>query len=114
MEIYSRSKNWGKVADYLDKADVVIQNDKGFEDTWKQVAAAWKVTIPTEIAAPAPKKKKKPAGQFSVQRARPQEATQIAEFITRLSQGQMRLTRSDIMAAFGEKRSFKWPSKSQN
>lgn len=93
----------GAQANKLDKADVVIQNNKGFEETWKQVAAAWQVTVPAEAVAPAPKKKKVPVGQFSVQRARPQEATKIAEFITRISQGQMRLTRADIMAAFGEK-----------
>lgn len=93
----------GAQTDKLDKADVVIQNVKGFEDTWKQVVAAWQVTVPAEAVAPAKKKKKVPEGQFSVQRARPQEATKIAEFITRISQGQMSLTRSDIMAAFGEK-----------
>ncbi len=93
----------GSQADKLDKADVVIQNVMGFEETWKQVVAAWQLTVPAEAITPAPKKKKVPAGQFSVQRARPQEATQIAEFITRISRGQVRLTRADIMAAFGEK-----------
>jgi dephospho-CoA kinase len=93
----------GPATEKLAKADVVIKNDKSFEATWKQVAAAWQVTVPAE-AVPAPKKKKKvPEGQLSVQRARPQEATQIAQFITRLSQGQRQLTRGDIMAAFGEK-----------
>jgi dephospho-CoA kinase len=93
----------GPAGDKISKADVVIKNDKSFEATWKQVAAAWQVTVPAE-AVPKPKKKKSvPEGQFSVQRARPQEATQIAAFITRLSQGQRKLTRGDIMAAFGEK-----------
>ncbi|HBY07360.1 MAG TPA: dephospho-CoA kinase [Chloroflexi bacterium] len=89
-------------ADKVSKADVVIQNNDGFEETWKQVAAAWQVTVPAEAEASQPVRK--PAkGQFSVQRARPHEASQIAEFITRLSQGQNRMTRADIMAAFGEK-----------
>ncbi len=93
----------GPQADKLSKADVVIQNTKGFEETWKQVAAAWQVTVPAEAVSPAPKKKKVPAGQYAVQRARPQEATKIAEFITRITNGRLSLTRSDIMAAFGEK-----------
>ena len=78
----------GAQTEKLEKADVVIQNTKGFEDTWKQVAAAWQLTVPAEASAPTPKKKKTPTGHFSVQRARPQEATKIAEFITRVSQGQ--------------------------
>jgi dephospho-CoA kinase len=93
----------GPATEKISKADVIIKNDKSFEATWKQVAAAWQLTVPAE-SIPTPKKKKKvPEGQLSVQRARPQEASQIAEFISRISQGQRRLTRGDIMAAFGEK-----------
>jgi dephospho-CoA kinase len=93
----------GPATEKISKADVVIKNDKSFEATWKQVAAAWQLTVPAD-SIPTPKKKKKvPEGQLSVQRARPQEASQIAEFISRISQGQRRLTRGDIMAAFGEK-----------
>jgi len=93
----------GPAADKTSRADVVIKNDKSFEATWKQVAAAWQVTVPAEAITTPKKKKKVPEGQLSVQRARPQEASQIAEFISRLSQGHRRLTRGDIMAAFGEK-----------
>ena len=92
----------GAQADKLSKADVVIQNNSSFETTWKQVAAAWQVTVPAEAETPQPVKKVA-KGQFSVQRARPQEASQIAEFVTRLSQGQNHMTRADVMAAFGEK-----------
>ena len=87
----------------LSRADIIIQNYKSFEDTWKQVAAAWQITVPAEAHIPAPKKKKVPEGTFSIQRARPQEAELIAEFINRLSHKPKKLTRSDIMAAFGEK-----------
>jgi dephospho-CoA kinase len=93
----------GAQSDKLSKADIIIQNHKSFEDTWKQVAAAWQVTVPSEAIAPTPKKKKVPAGTFAVQRARPQEADKIATFINRLSKSQKTLTSSDIMAAFGEK-----------
>jgi dephospho-CoA kinase len=93
----------GPQSEKLNKADIIIQNDKSFEDTWKQVAAAWQVSVPVKAYVPARKKKKIPEGTFSVQRARPQEADKIASFINRLSQQRMNLTRSDIMAAFGEK-----------
>jgi dephospho-CoA kinase len=89
----------------LDVADVIIRNDKSFEETWKQVAAAWQLTVPAEsAAAPAPVKKKAAAvGTLDVRRARPQEAQAIAQFITHITAGNRRLTRADIMAAFGEK-----------
>jgi dephospho-CoA kinase len=93
----------GPQSEKLNKADIIIQNDKSFEDTWKQVAAAWQVSVPVKAYVPVRKKKKIPEGTFSVQRARPQEADKIASFINRLSQQRMNLTRSDIMAAFGEK-----------
>jgi dephospho-CoA kinase len=89
--------------DKLNKADVIIQNNASFENTWKQVVAAWQITVPAEAVAPPPAKKKVSAGQFAVQRARPQEATEIAKFITQHSHGQLHVTRADIMAAFGEK-----------
>ena len=92
----------GAQEDKLSKADVIIQNQGSFEATWKQVAAAWQVTVPAEAAKPE-RKKAAGKGKFSVQRARPQEAAQIAEFINRITKSPKKLTRTDIMAAFGEK-----------
>ncbi|MBN1667866.1 MAG: dephospho-CoA kinase [Anaerolineales bacterium] len=90
--------------DKLAKADVVVENDKSFEETWKQVATAWGLTVPGEgQAAAAPVRKQVAAGQLAVERARPQAADEIAEFITRMTRRQRQLGRNDIMAAFGEK-----------
>ncbi len=89
-------------ADKLAKADVVIQNGGSFEETWKQVAAAWQVTVPADAVEPE-QKLSESKGEFSVQRAGPRQAEVIAEFITRTTQGRRSLTRTDIMAAFGEK-----------
>ena len=83
-------------------ANVIIHNTKSFEETWKQVLAAWQSTVPVAKAPPAPVKKARD-GELTVRRARPQEAQDIAEFITRISGGQRRMTRMDVMAAFGEK-----------
>lgn len=82
-------------------ADVVIQNDGNFEDTWRQVLAAWQTTVP---GASEPYRAVKPEkGKLVVQRARPSQAAEIASLINHLSEGQRRLSRDDIMAAFGEK-----------
>ncbi len=83
-------------------ANFVIRNDGSFEDTWKQVVVAWNQMVPTSDAAQPIAAAKARAG-LEVERARPRQAGDIAEFITRASGGQRQLTRDDIMAAFGEK-----------
>jgi len=86
----------------LQAADVVIRNDGSFEETWKQVLAAWKKTVVREEAAPT---KREPAavGEMVAQRAGPREAAEIAAFITDVSDGKRAMTSADVMAAFGEK-----------
>lgn len=83
-------------------ADVVIQNSGSFEQTWRQVLAAWQKTIPALLAEPAPSE----PGTSSVpvvERAGPGQATEIANLVTSLSGGRRHPTRDDIMEAFGEK-----------
>ena len=88
----------------LKVADIVIQNTKSFEDTWKQVNSAWKLTVPVPSAEARPKPAKPSIGSgLTVRRAGPDEALLIADFITRLSRGKRQMTSSDVMAAFGEK-----------
>ena len=82
-------------------ANVVIHNDGSFEDTWRQVVAAWQALFPT-IEPPTPAVRA-PKGNVMVQRARPREADEIAITITRLSKGRQRPKREEVMAAFGEK-----------
>ncbi|OGO37591.1 MAG: dephospho-CoA kinase [Chloroflexi bacterium RBG_16_57_11] len=83
-------------------ADVVIRNDHSFEETWTQVVAAWNNLFPgTEVE---PIEETEPgSGEIVVHRARPREAEAIAGLITKLSGGVRKVTRQDIMAAFGEK-----------
>ncbi|MGA2502793.1 MAG: dephospho-CoA kinase [Anaerolineales bacterium] len=83
-------------------ASVVIRNDGTFENTWKQVVAAWKVISPTTDTAPLIKR---PAGadDLAVQRGRPRDSASIAALITRLSGGTRSLSPDDIMAAFSDK-----------
>ena len=86
----------------VDSANVVIQNHGSFEDTWKQVVAAWKKVTPQSdtlqvVIKPAA------GGEFSVARGRPRDSVSIAELVSRLSAGVKTMNQDDVMAAFGEK-----------
>jgi dephospho-CoA kinase len=81
-------------------ADIVIRNDGIFEDTWLQVSAAWQELFPLEETPPgAPARKEK----MLVERARPNQAAEIAAFINRYNDKRHSMSASDIMAFFGEK-----------
>lgn len=84
-------------------ADVVINNNGSFESAWGQVLAAWNNLFPTIETEPAETVETTAAGQMTVHRARPKEASDIATLITALSGGRKRIGRDDVMAAFGEK-----------
>ena len=83
-------------------ANVVIQNRGSFEDTWKQVVAAWKGISPVTDTQPVVIRKATD-GELSVQRGRPRDSANIAALITRLGQETRPQSQNDIMAAFGEK-----------
>jgi len=86
----------------LQVAKVVIHNEGSFESTWEQVQAAWtELPKPEEPLLPPPPQTR--PGEITVRRGRPQDADEIARFITRVSRGRRRMTRQDVMAAFGEK-----------
>jgi dephospho-CoA kinase len=85
-------------------AKVVIYNDGSFENTWKQVVAAWQERFPTVETGPLRSEVvRTPKGELRVDRARPGESAEIATLITRLSGGQRKMTSEDVMEAFGEK-----------
>jgi len=95
-------------------ADVVIENNGSFEDTWKQVQSAWKKLFPHGSTGdtqriPADKVRAAAAAHLDlseafldIDRAKPRQAQDIADFINRMS-GTTGLSRMDVMAAFGEK-----------
>jgi dephospho-CoA kinase len=84
-------------------ADVVIHNTGSMEDTWKQVAAAWQKLFPETQEEAEPFGDLAGSPSFSVQRAIPRQAEEIAGLINRLSGGQRQLFTADVMAAFGDK-----------
>jgi dephospho-CoA kinase len=85
----------------LTKADVVIENNGSFEKTWKQVYDAWQAITQDE-----PDFKEAPSksyGKLDVRRATPEAAEQIAAYMSLQSRSKKKMTKDDIMAAFGEK-----------
>lgn len=84
-------------------ANVIIHNDGTFEDTWRQVSAAWTTMFPAVKTEPLKPVSVAAQGQMVVEKARPRHAAEIAALINRLSDGQRALKSEDIMAAFGEK-----------
>lgn len=89
-------------AEKIRVADVVINNDASFEDTWKQVLAGWQKIFPEEVSEPRQPEPAEKAG-LVVQKAGPRQANEIAEFITGVSKGRRTMSEADVMAAFGEK-----------
>lgn len=89
----------------LQSANTVIHNDDSFDSTWEQVQTAWaKLPKPKEPLLDEPEPAR--AGRIIVRRGRPQDADEIARFITRVTHGKRRMTRKDVMAQFGEKAYF--------
>lgn len=83
-------------------ANIVIRNQGSYEEAWQQVYTAWQRTVaPRQQVTPIPAAKVQKA--LFVQRASPRQAEEIASFITRLSAGRRKLSRDDVMEAFGEK-----------
>jgi dephospho-CoA kinase len=83
-------------------ANLVIQNTGSFEDTWKQVVAAWKSISPITDTSPVIVRKGG-GDQFAVQRGRPRDSEEIAKLISRLRGGNHPFSPDDVMAAFSDK-----------
>lgn len=99
VRITSQSPQAEKIA----AAQVVINNNGSFETSWQEVVNAWNAIGSTATEAPAEETEPLEPGQLVVQRAGPKQAEEIAAFITRHNKEKKRVTRSDVMAAFGEK-----------
>jgi dephospho-CoA kinase len=101
-EALKRIRSQGSQEDKKSAASIIIENVGSFEDTWKQVVAAWKTATPVPEAAPV-EVERAAEGKFSIIRGRPRDSAAIAQLITQLSHGTKTLNQGDIMAAFGEK-----------
>jgi dephospho-CoA kinase len=85
----------------LTKADVVIDNNVQFEKTWEQVYDAWQaITQEDPNYKPVPGK---PSGKLYVKRATPESAEKIANYMNMQSRAKRKITKGNVMEAFGEK-----------
>ena len=98
QRIDAQSSQMEKVA----LADVVINNQASFDDTWGQVTAAWHRLFP-DLREEGAKPELANSGEMTVYRARPRDAAKVAELINQLSNGKRKVTRDEVIAAFGEK-----------
>ena len=101
-EAISRIHSQGSQSEKIERANVVIRNTGSYDELWKQVTTAWKQVSPTSDTMPFIMKKAA-VGDFAVQRGRPRDSEAIAELVTRLSNGKQKMSKLDIMEAFGDK-----------
>ena len=84
-------------------ATMVIKNAGTYEDTWKQVTAAWQKWTRQPAEATPVVRVASPLGELGVVRGRPRHSNEIADLLNRLHKPATPLKKDDIMAAFGEK-----------
>ena len=105
-DAWQRILNQAPQEEKVKKAHVVIKNVGSVEDTWKMVFAAWNKigTATTTPAKEAPQRKvQSQMGELTVKRGNPSNAQEIAELYNRLSSGGKKMSRVDVVEAFGEK-----------
>lgn len=83
-------------------ADLVIRNDGSFEETWRQVVKAWQNLFP-KAEAPPVRQEAAVRGELVVEKAGPQQADEIAAYLTQHSDDGTEYDRADVMESFGEK-----------
>jgi dephospho-CoA kinase len=101
-EAVNRIHSQGAQSEKIERANIVIRNTGSFDELWKQVTTAWKQVSPSSDTLPVIMKKAE-GGDFAVQRGRPRDSEAIADLVTRLSQGKQKMSKLDVMEAFGDK-----------
>jgi dephospho-CoA kinase len=91
----------GAQSEKIERAHVVIRNTGPYDELWKQVTVAWKQVSPTSDTMPLVQKTD--VGNFTVQRGRPRDSEIIADIISRLSNGKQKMSKMEVMEAFGDK-----------
>jgi len=100
QRIQAQSPQQEKIA----QAHVAIENRGSYEELWKEVSRHWQaIPAPSRESGATPPPPAAAAGELTITRGRPRDASRIAEAITRLSEGRRQVSAEDIMAAFGDK-----------
>jgi dephospho-CoA kinase len=100
-EAVMRIHSQGAQSEKIERANLVVRNTGSYDELWKQVTSAWKQVSPTSDSMPVVKKAE--SGKFVVQRGRPRDSELIASIITRLSNGKQKMSKLDVMEAFGDR-----------
>jgi dephospho-CoA kinase len=89
-------------------ADVVINNNGSFTETWQAVSSAWEKLFQKGDTQPINPigQKSTSKGEIKILRGKPRNSAEIAAMINMLEKPALPLTADDIMAAFGEKAFF--------
>jgi dephospho-CoA kinase len=101
-EAVNRIHTQGAQSVKIERANIVIRNTGSYDELWKQVTTAWKQVSPTSDTIPLVTQKTE-SGKFAVQRGRPRDSELIASLITRLSNSKQKMTKLDVMEAFGDR-----------
>lgn len=101
-EAENRIHSQGAQSEKIERANTVIRNTGSYDELWKQVTIAWKQVSPRSDTMPLVMKKAK-GDDFAVQRGRPRDSDVIADILTRLSNGKQKMSKLDVMEAFGDK-----------
>jgi len=101
-EALNRVHTQGAQSVKIENASTVIRNTGSYDELWKQVTTAWKQVSPTTDTIPLVTQKAE-SGNFAVQRGRPRDSELIASLVTRLSNGKQKMSKMDVMEAFGDK-----------
>ena len=101
-EAVNRIHSQGGQSEKIERASTVIRNTGSYDELWKQVTTAWKQVSPRSDTMPLVMKMAKD-DDFAVQRGRPRDSDVIADIITRLSNSKQKMSKLDVMEAFGDK-----------
>ena len=100
-EAVMRIHSQGAQSEKIERANMVVRNTGSYDELWKQVTSAWKQVSPTSDTMPVVKKAE--SGKFVVQRGRPRDSELIASAVARLSDGKQKMSKLDVMEAFGDR-----------
>lgn len=105
LDAQQRIESQSPQEEKIKAANVVIQNDRTVEDTWKQVYEQWVKLVPkqTSESEATLATAHSVRGELTVRRGTPRRSNEIAEFFNQFSENGRTYTRRDIMEDFGEK-----------
>lgn len=97
-----RVASQGPQSEKIAQADVVIRNSGSYDDLWHQVQQAWQ-ELRAGASSETSTQSQSDGGKLGIKMGQPEDATAIAECLSRLGSSDFRATASDVLAEFGQK-----------